>query len=101
MKKRSKINVLNKNKLFRQQKESSLMNIVPELFIVSIFLIILTMISIFFSTFRYYQIRQNSMQPLFNNYESMDINDGVFVRVNSGFEVGDIIVLKYDTTSLI
>ncbi len=101
MKENNKIKLLNKNQYYRQQKDSALANILPEIFIVLIFLIILAMGSIFFSTFKYYQIKQDSMKPLFNNYENFEISDGVFVKMGSDFEVGDIVVLKYAENSLI
>lgn len=86
---------------FYAHKQSSIWNLMPEIFLVCIFALLLVVSALFFSNHKYYQVNQTSMQPLFNNYQNPNIKDGVFVLVNSKVEVGDIIVVKFGESSII
>lgn len=92
---------LSDNQYFRQQKQAGLAKILPELLLFFVFFIVLIVSITFFANFKYYEIKQVSMQPLFNNYENSEISDGVFVRLGSSFEVGDVVVLHHQDSTLI
>lgn len=101
MKKNKKINDLYKKQYFKQKKDLKIIEILPEALSIGMFLLFIAAATIFFANFRYYQIKQVSMKPLFNNYADANISDGVFVRMGADFEVGDIVVLNFEETTLI
>src|SRR5690554_1539312 len=101
MKQTEKAKLFNKSQVYAQQKKSTLSSIMPEVFILLVLMLVIVSSAIFFANFKYYQIRQSSMRPLFNNYQNEEIQDGVFVKLNSKIEVGDIIVLEHGEKTLI
>lgn len=96
-----KIDLFYKKQDFADKKRGWVANILPEVFVVLAFLMVLLSSSIFFTNYKYFQIRESSMIPLFNNYENSQITDGVFVRLNSGFDVGDVVVLRFGERNII
>ena len=101
MKQNKNIKFFCKKQPYLKVNDSDLANSLPEVFIILIMLLAVALSTIFFTNFKYYQIRQESMRPLFNNYQNSDVTDGVFVKIGSSFEVGDIVVLKFNETTLI
>jgi signal peptidase I len=82
--------------------EKSFLTYLPEILLVVIFALVLCFSSLFFSSHKYYEVDQFSMQPLLNNYGTdSDTKDGVFVLADSKVEVGDIIVINYKDSTII
>ena len=86
------------NEPFKYNNELKIWKTLPDLILVGIFLLYLTISMLFLATYSYYTVQHTSMQPLLNNYTSEElqagVSDGVYVNTQAEAQVGDVIVIK-------
>lgn len=83
---------INKGAIKGQKK--GLQSLMPEILVLLVFAVLVLNTMLFFSYYKYFTVKQNSMRPLLNNYENSNISDGVFVNVRAKFTVGDVVVIN-------